>query len=295
VGDGRELVPLRTGFDVVLRGYRRGPVREYVRNVEEELRLLAADRDANAELAQALADEVEQLRAENARLHARLDRVCASPIEPDALRERLGRMVELAKEEATEVAARAEAAAEHCWTTAQEAAGRLRARYEESIADVDRTRRAMEVEHRALLRQAKADATVMTTEADRNRQVLDDQAARRRARVEADFDLAMSARRTDAMREVAERRVAAEAESARVVRVATDEAARRIDVARQEVGRLRDLRHHLAAQLCGARDVLTDAAPLLAPVPEDEPSIPQQRERAAAPTPTPSPTSSSPR
>lgn len=282
MGDGRELVPLRTGFDVVLRGYRRGPVREYVRNVEEELRLLAADRDANAELAQALADEVEQLRAENARLHARLDRVCASPIDPTALQERLVRMVELAREEATEVAARAEAAAEHCWTTAQEAAGRLRARYEESITEVDRTRRAMEVEHDALLRQARADATVMTTEADRNRKTLDAQAARRRARIESDFEVAMAARRTDAMREVAERRLAAEAEAAQVVRTATDEAARRVDAARQEVRRLRDLRDQFATQLRDVRDVLTDAAPLLAPVPEENPSIPQPREREQA-------------
>lgn len=297
MGDGRELVPLRTGFDVVLRGYRRGPVQEYVRAVEEELRLLAADRDAHADLAQALATEVEQLRAENARLHERLDRVCAGPIDPTALQDRLRRMVEIAKEEAAEVAARAEAAAEHCWTTAEEAAGRLRARYEESIAEVDRTRRAMEVEHLALLRQARVDATVMTTEADRNRQVLDDQAARRRARIESDFDVAMSTRRTEAMREVAERKVAAEAAAARVVRAATDEAARRIDVAQRDVDRLRDLRRHLATQLTGARAVLTDAGPLLAPVPAEaetldetarpaSPTIPQQRERGAAPTPT---------
>lgn len=292
--DGGELVPLHTEFDVVFRGYRRGPVREYVRSVEAELRLLAADRDANAELAQGLAAEIEQLRAENVRLRRRLDQAVRTPIEPDVLQHRLRRMVELANEEAGEITARAQAAAENCWATAQDAASRLRVRYEESIGDVDRTRKAMEVEHRALLQQARADATTMTTEADRRRRELDNQAARRRDQIKADFEMAMAARRTDAMRAIAEQRAAARAESERLVNVATiqaetcvkaanDEAARLVGIARKEVARLRDLRGRLATQLAGARDVLTGAAPLLAPVTDEDElaAIPRQRERAA--------------
>jgi colicin import membrane protein len=282
VGEGRELVPLRTEFDVVFRGYQRGPVRQYVRSVETELRLLAADRDANASLAQALAEEVEQLRADNARLQARLDRVCRTPVEPDALRERLQRMLELATEEAGEITARAQAAAEHCWAAAEDAAGRLRARYEESITEADRTRHAMEVEHRALLRQVRADAAVMTTEADRLRAESDARAERRRAQVAADFDLAMATRRTEAMRAVAEQKVAARAEADRLVREAEQEGVRRVAVAQREVDRLRDLRQHLATRLRAAREVLTEADPL-----DDEPrpaAIPRQRATGAPQT-----------
>ena len=234
MANGRELVPLRTGFDVVLRGYRRGSVRQYVQSVEEELRSLAADRDANAGLAEALAGEVEQLRASNELLRRRLDAVCRTPIEQSALQDRLHRMLELATEEAAEITARAQAAAENCWATAEEAAGRLRARYETSIRELDGRRREMEAEHRTLLRQTRLEVTVMTTEADRRCRALDAAAARRRARVETDFEVAMSARRTSAMREIAEQSVAARGEAVRLVAEATAEADRLVGSARAE-------------------------------------------------------------
>ena len=238
VTDVQELVPLRTDFDVVLRGYRRGQVRRYVRAVEEELRLASADRDANASLAESLAAEIEHLRAHNARLTRQLDEMSSTPITPDAVPPRLRRMVELAKEEAAEITARAQAAAEHSWATAEEAAGRLRARYAEALADMDRARREMEAEHRTLVQQARVDASVMTTEADRRRGELDEQAARRRAQVEADFEVAMARRRAEAMRELAQHKVAAEQEASRLVGDATAEATRLVAEATTEATRL---------------------------------------------------------
>jgi cell division septum initiation protein DivIVA len=231
VSDVQELVPLRTDFDVVVRGYRRGQVRQYVRAVEEELRLLTADRDANASLAESLAAEIELLRAQNARLTRQIDDFSRDPVPPDAVPPRLRRMVELAKEEAQEITARAQAAAEHSWATAQEAAGRLRARYEDALRDMDRARREMEVEHRNMVQQARMDALAMTTEADRRRAELDEQAARRRERVESDFEMAMAQRRAEAMRELAKQKVAAENEATRLVDEATAKATRLVDEA----------------------------------------------------------------
>jgi hypothetical protein len=139
----------------------------------------------------------------------------------------------------------------------------------------------------------------MTTEADRRRQELDDLAARRRDQVRADFEMAMSARRTEAMRAIAEQRATARAEAEQLVadataeaeqlvadataeatakvRAATDEAAERIQTAKdtattlvseaqREVDRLRDLRSRLTTQLTGAREILSGAEPLLIPV-----------------------------
>jgi cell division septum initiation protein DivIVA len=238
VGDVQELVPLRTGFDVVLRGYRRGQVRAYVRAVEEELRLVAADRDANADMAESLTVEVEQLRGQNARLARQIDEMSRTPVSPEAVQPRLRRMVELAKEEAAEITARAQAAAEHSWATAEEAAGRLRARYADSLAEMDRARREMEAEHRTLLQQARVDATVMTTEADRRRTELDERAANRRARVESDFDVAMARRRTEALRELVKQKAAAQAESTRLVDDATSTANRLVHEATANAERL---------------------------------------------------------
>jgi hypothetical protein len=266
-------------------------VRSYVRAVEEELRLAAADRDANAELAQSLAAEIEQLRAHNARMSRQLDELSRTPVAPEAVPPRLRRMVELAKEEAAEITARAQAAAEHSWATAEEAAGRLRARYADALAEMDRTRRETEIQHRTLLQQARADATVMTTDADRRRAELDAQAAKRRHQVESDFDVAMAGRRSEAMRELAEQKVAAQSEAERLVReadeeakrrvtAATEEATRRITAAKREVGRLGELRGRMAAQLRGAQEVLVGAGPLLQPLPAEAES-----ERAAIPGP----------
>jgi cell division septum initiation protein DivIVA len=238
VTDVQELVPLRTDFDVVVRGYRRGQVRRYVRAIEEDLRLVTADRDANASLAESLAAEIEQLRAHNARLTHQVDQMSRTPITPDAVPPRLRRMVEMAKEEAAEITARAQAAAEHSWAVAEEAAGRLRARYADALAEMDRTRREMEVEHKTLLQQARVDAATMTTEADRHRTELDAQAAKRRARVEADFEVAMARRRSEAMREVAEHRVAAQEEASRLVGEATTESTRLVEEATTESTRL---------------------------------------------------------
>lgn len=238
VSDVQELVPLRTDFDVVLRGYRRGQVRRYVRAVEEELKLLAADRDANTSLAESLAAEVEQLRARNAWLTRQLDVMSRTPVSADAVPPRLRRMVELAKEEAAEITARAQAAAEHSWATAEEAAGRLRARYADALTEMDRSRREVEVEHRTLLQQARVDASVMTTQADRRRTELDEQASRRRERVESDFEVAMAGRRAEAMRELAEQKVAAQGEASRLVGAATARASLLVCAATTHASRL---------------------------------------------------------
>jgi cell division septum initiation protein DivIVA len=299
VSDVQELVPLRTDFDVVLRGYRRGQVRAYVRAVEEELRLVSADRDAHAELAGALAAEVEQLRVQNARLTRQVDDMSRTPVPAEAVPPRLRRMVELAKEEAEEIIARAQAAAEHSWATAEEAAGRLRARYAGALTEMDRARREMEIEHRTLLQQARVDATVMTTEADRRRAELDQRAAKRREQVESDFEVAMARRRAEAMRELAEQKLAAQEEASRLVREATEtsarmlrdgtaeaerrvreaaeEATRRITAATREVGRLRELRGLMAERLRAAREVLGDAGPLLQPVATEGDADPARR------------------
>jgi cell division septum initiation protein DivIVA len=261
VTDVQELVPLRTDFDVVMRGYRRGQVRQYVRAIEEELRLATADRDANAALTESLGTEIEQLRAENARLARQVEEMSRTPISLDAVPARLRGMIELAKEEAAEIMARAQAAAEHSWATAEEAAGRLRTRYADALADMDRTRREMEAEHRTLLQQARVDASVMTTEADRRRGELDGQAARRRAQVEADFEVAMARRRAEAMRELAEQKVAAEREASRLVGNASRQATRLVDEAMTESTRLVDEATSTAKRL--VREATEESAQLV--------------------------------
>lgn len=238
MSDANELVPLRPGFDTVLRGYRRGQVKQYVQGVEQELALTAADRDANAAIVGDLTRQVEQLRAENATLHRRLNQLCATPMDAAAVPLRLRRTVELAKQEAAEITARAQAAAESCWAGAEEAAERLRGQYTSLLAELDTRRAEMEAEHRSLMRQTQVEVTAMTTAAERRSEELDQLAEQRRADIESDFEVAMATRRTEAMQEIAERRETARVSAEATLAEACGDAQRRLLQARTEAEQL---------------------------------------------------------
>lgn len=98
-----DLVPLRTWFGLKWRGYDRAEVDDYVAELEAELRLVTADRDAAEARAESLAARVTALQEENVALQEGLHRICLTPIDPKGLPERLARMVALAEEERREV------------------------------------------------------------------------------------------------------------------------------------------------------------------------------------------------
>ena len=271
-----ELVPLHTDFDVVWRGCDRGQVAAYVERVEEELRLLAADRDAATRRADALAARLEAARAEIQELTEKLDRAARTPADPAALTDRLRRMVELAHAEADEIVTRARATAEQTRMSAQESAARLHRRAEYLVEEADRRRREVDAEHRDLVTRLEQQAR----EAERRRRELDEQAAALREQIQTDFDLAMKSRREEEMRALAEQRATATAEAdrlvrdataeaERLVRAATEQADRLVTQAREQVLRLRAQRDRIAERLRAAGETLAQAGPLLAPLPEE--------------------------
>ena len=103
----------------------------------------------------------------------------------------------------------------------------------------------------------------MTGQAEQRNKLLDEQAARRRQEVENDFEIAMAARRAEAMRALAERRASAEAETKRMLEEAGEQTRAMLDEARREVAALREVRDRMAAQLDGAGRLLAEARPLL--------------------------------
>ncbi|MGK4592846.1 M protein [Amycolatopsis sp. w19] len=124
------------GFDLAWRGFHRAQVREFVREVEAELRRVEAERDEAIRRGQALAGELAATQEENRELKASVDRISRVPIAPDALQERSRRMLELTREEADDIAARA----------AEEAAK----------AEAERKRIAEDFERAMTLRRAEA-------------------------------------------------------------------------------------------------------------------------------------------
>ncbi|MGW5706275.1 M protein [Amycolatopsis japonica] len=124
------------GFDLAWRGFNRAQVREFVREVEAELRRVEAERDEAIRRGQALAGELAATQEENRELKATVDRISRVPIAPDALQERSRRMLELTREEADDIATRA----------AEEAAK----------AEAERKRIAEDFERAMTLRRAEA-------------------------------------------------------------------------------------------------------------------------------------------
>jgi hypothetical protein len=221
-------------------------------------------------------------------------------------------MLRLAQDEATETKARAHAEAGHIRVKAEEDANLLRGRYQQQLDELDQRRVEMEAEHRGVLEQARDEAEKITRQAEDERLRADAEAERRRNQVDEDFAIAMAARRTKAMRMLAEREATSKAEAERRVREATEEANkrrhdaiteatarlreatdeahrrvreateeanRRISHAGQRVAALRALRTKLSGQLYAARDLLADAhqtlekaAPALDQLPEERPS-----------------------
>ncbi|AOS62309.1 coiled-coil domain-containing protein [Actinoalloteichus hymeniacidonis] len=297
LADDRDLLPLGSGFETVRRGgYNRAQVDEHLERLDTDLRILAADRNAALSQATDLARQLEATRAEVEALHSQVERLNQPPTSLEGMSERLQRMLRLAQEEANEIRSRAETDVADIKARSEAEITELRNHYDRLIAENENRRQEMESEHRELLdkgrrdteralAEGQAEATRLVTEADRARKAADEESEARRIKVDEDFEIAMSARRTDAMRALAEqeahskaeaeRRVReatheanrrlqeATAESHRRVREATEESNRRVSKAQNQVETLRKHRARLAEQVRTINGLLADSLPLI--------------------------------
>jgi cell division septum initiation protein DivIVA len=309
--EDRELVPLKPGFDVVWHGFDRAQVKQYLDDLDAEIKLLAADRDAA--LAQA-SDLTEQLTSSHARaqqLNKQVSGLAELPKNTDDLDDRCRRMVQLAQHQAAEITARAQAAASHTWASAEDSAAKLRGSYEKMLGDLDKQRQEMRDQHAALVKQSRISVADMTTAATKQRQDQDAQAEARRVKIEQDFERNTTAKRQALAKEIEQQRGASRAEAERRVREATEEAERRVREATERAERklrettdechrrisdanrrvqdLRTLRGRITQQLQTAHKLMKDATPMLDPLDEEkkhaeaaEQAVPQQRPETKA-------------
>ncbi len=261
-GDGEDLVPERTGFDLAWRGFHRGQVRDFVEQTEKEKARLTAQRDASARRAAALAEENRQLRA-------KIDRISRTPIAADALQERSRRMIELTREEAAEIIACAREYAERIKVEANREAARLTERERALVAEAEAERQEKRAEDEELMRQAET-----------RRRELDQAAARRRAQIEEDLTRSLTAQREAAMQELAEADEAARTKADRMFADAVGCALDLVAEAEHEVNVLNDLRDRLMRSMRGCRTLLAEAGAALEPRPGD-PTVPVQRRSPA--------------
>jgi cell division septum initiation protein DivIVA len=289
--EDRELVPLKPGFDVVWHGFDRAQVKQYIDDLDSEMKLLGADRDAA--LSQ-VADLTEQLTTSHSRisdLGKQVSELVELPKNTDDLSERCKRMVQLAHHQAAEITARAQAAATHTWAGAEDAAAKLRGNYERLLSDLDRQRQEIRAQHNKVIEQAHTQVAEMTTAATKRRHDLDGAAEQRRIQIEDEFERAMTSKRQALAKEIEQQRAASRAEAERRVRDATEEAERRVREATEQAERklrdtteecqrrvaeatkqvqdLQSLRQRITEQLRSAHNLMREASPLLDPL-EDE-------------------------
>lgn len=262
--DDRELVPLKSDFDVVWYGFRRSQVRYYLQRTEAELRMLTEDRDSAMSQVADLSAQLEESRAEVESLRKQLDDVSRTPIDESALSDRMRRMVRLAHDEAEEIVSAARAAAEHEWARSEQSAAELRQRYERLVAEADEWRRQSEQQRNEALARTREDIQRMNREAEQHRRKLDAEAEERRTQVEHDFEVSMAARRDEAARVFAEREQNSRAEAQRRIREATAEAERRLRRADEYAESMLRMRQDLAERVRTAQQVLAAAEPFLA-------------------------------
>jgi chromosome segregation ATPase len=290
--EDRELVPLKPGFDVVWHGFDRAQVKQYLEDLEDEIKLISADR--NAALSQ-VADLTEQLRSAHSRvteLNKQVTELVELPKNPDDLDDRCKRMVQLAHHQAAEITARAQAAATHSWSGAEEAAAKLRAGYETLLAELDKQRQEGRAHHSKVVDQARTQVAEMTTASANRQRELDAAAETRRRQIEDEFERVTTTKRQALAKEIERQRAEARADAERRVREATedaerrvreagekadrrqretaDECARRVTDATRQVQDLQSLRQRITEQLKSAHTLLRDAGPLLDPLADEE-------------------------
>lgn len=252
-------------FAVVRKGFDREQVNSVLSRLEAEVELLRADRDAAVQRADRAAADLERERERVAALEARVAELGKAPVTADQMSDRLSTMLGLANAEAASVRDTAHASADQILTQAEDDAWRLRESASAELDEIRSRNAAIRSEHAQVLETARSRAAEIIRASERAARTQDEEAARRRAEVDEDHQLASDLRRQESLREdealqATSRKnaetayLAAAAVAQKTLDDARAEATAMIDGARTYTERLRTLR----------KDVLSDIAAIRA-------------------------------
>lgn len=221
-----------------MRGFDRDQVLDYLRRVEAELHVLAADRDAATANAEELATHLAEARNEVASLRHEVDALSVPPTSVSGMSDRLTRMLQLATDEASEIRATATAEADELRSVVQQEVEELRGEAEAAAAKTEELARQNADQ---MVRAAEARAAEIAAEADR----LAEELAQRRQAMEAEHAKTMAAAR---------------AEADRIVAAAGEQAAVLAEQSRRQAGAVRETTEELArTRLARSRDLAVAA------------------------------------
>jgi cell division septum initiation protein DivIVA len=193
VNSDDDLVPLDerqdgNGFDIVLRGYDRRQVEDYIRRVE--LALSDADRNHREDFERITQLESDLLAARSQLADAER-RLEGRPEAPSAVGERIASLLRLAEEEADEIVAQAR---ERAATSTSERNAELdarEARISGAAAEAERTRLEAQQDAESLRAKAEEEAARLVRDAEREAEdllrVAIEEAERRKRTAEEDI------------------------------------------------------------------------------------------------------------
>jgi cell division septum initiation protein DivIVA len=234
-----------SGFDVVLRGYDRRQVEDYVERVE--VALAEADREhlEDGERLAALSQEVAALQV---RLADAEQRAAGLPEPASRIGERLATMLRLAEEEAEQIVTQAQERAAASTAERTEDLDRRELDVRSAAAEAEQTRLDAQRDAEAVRSRAQQEAQAL--QADARRQA---DAAVGQAREEADHLVRSATEEAARKKHTADEDVAILHEDART------HAHELVADARRQVEELRAQRDAIAAQLQSLRETLSAA------------------------------------
>src|SRR5882757_5986856 len=154
-----------SAFAVTRRGYDPVQVDDYLRHLDAQLRMLAADRDAAVEQNGQLTRQVNVAWAETDRLKGQMRRLSAPPESVEGMSERLQSMLRLAQDEVSERRKRAEAEATEIVSRAEAEAGELPRQNESIRRQLEHERKQLTFERNKILADAREEADLVHSRA----------------------------------------------------------------------------------------------------------------------------------
>lgn len=256
-----DLLPLQpepepAGFDVVLRGYDRRQVEEYIERVE--IALIDADRQHTAD-SQAVLDLQHQLAALDARLAEAERRAKGQPDPASLVGERLLTMLQLAEQEAEEIIEKAREVALR--STAEHTAD-LERREQAAVAataEAEQLRLQAQQDADAVRTRAQQDAAELRARAEEDAQAVAADAQRQGDEIVGKAQEQARSVHAQADEQARSRVEAAESEATQLREQARHDAQLLIDEARQEVAELQHQRDTIAGHLQSLRETLAAA------------------------------------
>lgn len=254
--DAPGVVPLRAGFDVEFRGYSRKQVLEHIDLLEDQLRMIAIDRDEATKLNTNCSKVCDELRTELDETRARLARIESSSSGLPKTLQGIQNMLSIAEDEADTIRQRAERYAETVRGTANTDARQIR-------ADAEAAATAVRAECEQLVVELESRRDRINVEHGKKIDALHIRAQDLRLMIQTEYEQVMAKAKTEAAELIAEarRQSAAEEREFKQRRAVVEQtlAARReaaLADLQQNRAELDEWRKQLIVMLCNSRSAI---------------------------------------